>query len=313
MQVQQEKLERGEFEAELCRQVLYILGGEYQTELSLVRKNNGVMKTALHIRRENSECIPCFYMDELYRSYCMGENEIALAEYLANIVREECEHVKEKASEYLHKEWIREHLFLRLVQLKTNEEWLQEAVYVPVLDFAAVFYVVTEDTEDGVKSYQLPRRVWESLELGDAEAYFPIIVKNTQRLFPEKLWCVKHNIAECRIEGADIIKEVLPEQESLYSYRLYVLSNHRQINGATVLLYPGLLQRIGEMFSGSFYLIPSSVHEVLLLKETREEGAGFLNRMVREVNEQKVEPEEVLADHVYYYSVKEQRLVSRTE
>ena len=56
------------------------------TDLSEVRKNNGVMKDVLYIRKEDCECIPCFYMDELYHSYCNGENEIGLAEHLANIV-----------------------------------------------------------------------------------------------------------------------------------------------------------------------------------------------------------------------------------
>ena len=79
------------------------------------------------------------------------------------------------------------------------------------------------------------------------------------------------------------------------------------------MLYPDLLRRLSEKFSGSFYVIPSSIHEVLLLKATKDEDTAYLNRMVRAVNEQRVAPEEVLADHVYFYDAEEKELRSLAE
>lgn len=307
------RMNRIRFAEELCRQVLAVLGDGYGTELSRVRKNNGVIKDVLYIRKEDSECIPCFYMDELYRSYCGGENEFGLAEHLADIVLNECERVREQVLDFLDRNWIVNHLFVRLIRAESNMEWLQEAVYVEFLDLLAVFYVLTEDAEDGVKSYQLPRNVWDTLELGSAEDYFSTIVENTQRLFPKKLWCVEHTVRECAIPGEEpsVTRLVLPQE--YVSQKLYVLSNYRRINGAAVLLYSELLRHLGETFGGDYYVIPSSVHEVLLLKATEEEDAEMLNRMVRTVNEQQVLPEEVLSNHVYLYSVAEERLLSREE
>ena len=122
MQNEKEKMCRASFEEELQRFLLERLGVEYRTEISRVRKNNGVMKEVLYIRKENSECVPCFYLDELYRSYCMGEHTEGLAEHLANIVLTECEEVRQQINVYLSKEWIVKHLFLRLVSAKENEE-----------------------------------------------------------------------------------------------------------------------------------------------------------------------------------------------
>ncbi len=307
-----DKMDRANFCDSLCRQVLSVLGEEYRTELSQVRKNNGVMKDVLYVRKENSECIPCFYMDELYGSYCMGENEIGLAEYLSNVVLNECDVVKEQAKEYLTKEWMVDNLFVRLLHFEKNAKWLENAVYVRVMDLAAVFYVLTEDCEEGVKSFQLPKNAWETLELGTAEEYFETAVENTRRLFPEKLWCLEQRVAECEIKGDEPSCVLTEQQGAMYSHRLYVLTNHRRINGGMVMMYPGVLRRLSEKFSGSFYVIPSSIHEVLLLKATEEEDANYLNRMVRAVNEQQVAPEEVLADYVYFYDAEEQELHSLT-
>ena len=111
-------------------------------------------------------------------------------------------------------------------------------------------------------------------------------------------------------KDAPVIRLVPPEE--YVSERLYVLSNRRRINGAAVVLYPELLRRLGEAFGGNYYVIPSSVHEVLLLKDTEDEDVHRLNDMVRQVNEQQVLSEEVLSNHVYYYSVEDGMLQSRT-
>ncbi len=303
LQIQQEevKMDQKRFIEKLCEIILATLGEEYKTELNVIRKNNGVMKDVLYIQKKDSECTPCFYTDELYHSYCNGENEVGLAEHMVNIVLNECETVRQEVKKYLTKEWISEHLFLRLVQIEKNREWLKDAVYVTYLDLAAVVYVLTEDDETGVKSFLLPKSEWNALEVGTPEDYFPKLAENTASLFPDKLWGIASNVVDGVEERYNFFSLTEEKKEVLGADRLYVLSNYRKINGAAVLLYPGVLEQIYEGFSGNFFVIPSSVHEVLLIKETGEEE-DFLNCMVREVNESQVEPEEVLSDHVYYYS-----------
>ncbi len=304
-----EKRSREEFRTEVSSLLKVILGDEYETEFSQVRKNNGVMKDALFVRKEDSECIPCFYMEELYQSYCMGEQEAALAEYLANIVQGECEKIRRQAGKYLEKEWITAHLFFRLLHTEQNRTQLEDAVYVEFLDLAAVVYVLTENGADGVKSYQLPKEVWETLELGSVEEYFPKIVENTRQLFPERLVCMERIMLPYTENGEQAYAVRLSEpEERLKEQRLYILTNVRKINGATTVLYPELLKRLGERFEGNYYVIPSSVHEVLLLKDTEGEDSKRLNHMVREVNDTQVEPEEVLSHHVYFYSVEKECL-----
>ena len=304
MQKKQEvkKLNRKGFTELLSEIILAALGEEYQTELSLIRKNNGVMKEVLYVRKKESECMPCFYTEELYASYCNGENEVGLAEQMVNIVLNECAIVRREAQKYLTKEWMSEHLFLRLIQFEKNREWLENAVYIPWLDLAAVVYVLTEDDETGVKSFLLPKSSWEELDVGAPEEYFPKLAENTARLFPEKLWRIETNTEEENAGCYRFFRLAEEDKDALSENCLHVLSNYRKINGAATILYPKVLEQIYEGFSGNFFVIPSSIHEVLLIKETRETEEEFLNRMVREVNESQVEPEEVLSDHVYYYS-----------
>lgn len=313
-QTKEAKLEFALFKEQLCKNVLELLGDVYSTEVLEVRKNNGVMKEVLYVRQKESDCIPCFYTEELYRSYCMGENEIGLAEQMVNVIRGECEIVKEKVNLFLSKEWMTKNLFIRLIHYEKNADNLEDAVYLKCLDLAAVIYVLTESSEDGVKSFQLPKHIWDTLELGTIEAYFPELVENTKRLFPETMACISAEESEESVLGRKVMTVTIrwmEQEEELQSGRLYAVTNRRKINGAAVLLYPELLKEIGERYGGGYYVIPSSVHEVLLLKDTGEERVEELNAMVRTVNETHVAPEERLSDHVYYYSVSEEELQSR--
>ena len=86
------------------------------------------------------------------------------------------------------------------------------------------------------------------------------------------------------------------------------MTNSKGINGASVIIYPKILKEISEMIGGDFYILPSSIHEVLVIKDNGDKENDELEKMVREVNESCVLPEEVLSDHVYHYSEESDRI-----
>lgn len=305
----EEKMLRGEFACVLKEQVIQALGSGYQVEGLWVRKNNGVRKETLLVREENRECAPSFYLDELYTSYRNGYPIEALTEHIVETVNGEYMGGIRCIDNVLSKEWFEERLFLRLVHMEKNREQLEDAVYVKVQDLAAVFYVLTERGSDGIKSFRLPKNAWLRAGLGEAEGYYHKILANTERLFPAEIMRIEERLISCMEREREEIPEWLQlELESIRNGEkgplFYVLTNTSKINGAATLLYEGMLNKLEQRFESGFYIIPSSVHEVLLLAETKE-SVEELNRMVREVNDSQVAPEEVLSDHVYFYSSSE--------
>lgn len=80
-----------------------------------------------------------------------------------------------------------------------------------------------------------------------------------------------------------------------------VLSNTKRLHGAVCMLYPGVLKEMADRMGGDFFILPSSVHETILLPDAGEGLNGALRQMIREVNSTKVAPEEVLSDTLYRY------------
>lgn len=85
---------------------------------------------------------------------------------------------------------------------------------------------------------------------------------------------------------------------------MLVLTNKDKVNGAACLLYPHLLEKLAEERNASFIILPSSIHEVLLLpvRDVLEEGeAAAYTQMVHEVNQTELAEQEILSDHAYFY------------
>ena len=83
---------------------------------------------------------------------------------------------------------------------------------------------------------------------------------------------------------------------------LFVLSNGDYMNGASVMLYKDPLRDFANYMGHDLYILPSSIHEViLLLDDEYVQSSEELREMVRETNRMVVDQEEVLSDHIYHY------------
>ena len=82
---------------------------------------------------------------------------------------------------------------------------------------------------------------------------------------------------------------------------IYVLSNRDRVFGAAALLYAGALKKLTKRLNKNLIILPSSVHEVLLVPDDGVTKKDFFKNMVKEVNDSQVDPEERLSYNVYYY------------
>lgn len=92
---------------------------------------------------------------------------------------------------------------------------------------------------------------------------------------------------------------------------MYVLSNSLRNYGAACIAYPHIMETIGEILQEDYYILPSSIHEVVIVPYTREISRREMDDMVRDINETQVADEEVLSNHVYLYERSTGRFLGR--
>ena len=101
---------------------------------------------------------------------------------------------------------------------------------------------------------------------------------------------------------ADMDPDMMPATEGP---QLMVLTNMQGIHGAATLFYPGQLEAIAQQMGSDFFVLPSSVHETLILPDDGTAEPDSLQFMVREINQSTVAPEDRLSDFVYHYDSKD--------
>lgn len=120
----------------------------------------------------------------------------------------------------------------------------------------------------------------------------------------------------CRMD--EVISAMFSEENPPYSpvedfyegdtHQLYTLSNESLNRGAGVILCDWVLDRLGDAFGSDIIILPSSIHEVIVISAEFNQDFAELASMVREINNTEVRPEERLSYSVYSYSTVEKKL-----
>ncbi len=322
------------FMEQVKERILSYLPGKYanaDVTIREVSKNNNQKFHAVYISRPGDRVVPSIYLEDFYREYEDGSNMENILTSIARIYQKSMENNENvlpfDVNDY---ESVKSRLYVTVLNRNNNQDYLDGAVRrdIPETDITSVVRVLcTNNQEQGMSSFMVKSSMLEMWGISGEEIYEQSL-KNTERIFKPDMKNIKEillsscmgtlseekhgelreflniDISE-QNQKAEKSKEILP-------YEQYVLTNTAKINGATTILYPDLLQEIGEATQSNLFILPSSIHEVILMKDNGDMSAEELRRMVIDVNRTQVIPEEVLSDEVYSYDYREQKLTMAT-
>lgn len=253
------------------------------------RKNNGVIRTGLMIEEKGVNVSPTIYLEEYYEQYQRGNSLDYIASDIVRLYSRVRFQKSWKGDCLRRYEEVEEKIVFRLINRNANGEMLKTVPYVPYLDLAIVFYVLLEIDACGTASMLVQNIHLGLWEITKEELYEKAMLR-TPELLPYDFRTME-----------SVIEELVEQYEPCKKGEMYVLSNRIRSFGAATILYPGRLKRIAALLGESYYVLPSSIHEVIIVPEREVPGVSVLNEMITEINEVHVDPEEVLADHAYYF------------
>ena len=257
---------------------------QVRTELYTVTKNNGTRRTGILFKQEDSNLAPTIYLEEFYQKYLKGQQVPDLADSICSIYQEirvkktcDCQNL----FDFNH---VKEHIVYKLIRRDANEELLKQIPYEPFLDLAVVYYIQIDNTRFGSAAIQIRNehlRYWRV----EKEEIRRLAEKNTPRIYPAQI-------------------------QKIVRF-MYVATNEQCSLGAAVMRYPDFREKVRGMIRGDFYILPSSIHEVILVPESFGLEPERMAEMVKEINQTGVAPEVVLSDSVYYFDGEEIRIVAK--
>ncbi len=281
----------------------YFSPEQYQLEGSVLLKNNDTKRYAILLKKIEGTVSPTIYLDNFYSEFEHGRTTISET---ASHIYEQMHDFEDKIEAYqefsVELSDCSNKITYRLVSKERNKQFLESVPHLPFLNMAVVFYIIHHVSKEGMESICVTNELAGKWGLS-AKSLYIIAEKNTPILLPPVIDTMEHTLEllmgeiNCAIEPAGDSNKPIP---------MHIMTNKYQINGASVLLYNGLLDGLAEKLGTDLYVIPSSIHELIIMPA--EDGSLSLSKlsdMVKEINENHVKEEEILSDCAYYYDHKQ--------
>ena len=282
----------------------YIAGEGGNITINHVIKNNGCEMDGLVIMEKGKDIAPTIYLDSFYELYTNGENIKNIIRQIELIYEQNKNNVTFDVNILKHFDTIKDKIVYKVVNYRSNEKLLEQVPHKRILDLAVVFYCLL-DNEYGRSAtaliYNNNLKNW-NVTIDDV---YKAALKNTPDLLHSKISSMAALFEKCgvNVDGEEVdLKDYVPSD-------MYVLTNESKLNGAACILYENVLYDFAQKLGADLYILPSSVHEVILLPKLSMFEKDELVNMVKEVNTEGVAADEVLSDHVYEYN-RTERLIT---
>lgn len=206
----------------------------------------------------------------------------------------------------LYKEFapeVRENIVFKVINRNKHKELLNKVPYIEYLDLAIVFYYYLPDqySKEGERLMMINNEMIEMWQ-ADISTLMEAAICNTPRIFGFKFRGILNTIASF-LEDDSMLS--LVEDEENYT-PIYVATNNIAFNGAAVMLYKDALKAIASKLKSDLYIIPSSIHEIIVVKtiEGCEFSTDAIKEMIYNINRNELPPEDFLSDNLYFYNRK---------
>lgn len=254
---------------------------------------------SLVVRRKGANIGVVVSLGDLYGAYMSGQSMEKILETIDRLLSEAPVF---DFSCLFDPEYVKPRLFIRVCNLERNKKFLESCPYEELEDLAITCHVMVGKNEGKSQSSIVNNEMMEMLGF-TREELFAAAKKNAADILPVEVI----NMGDMMSQMFSIGFVSDEERECMEDIPMYIVTNQAKTNGASAIFYPGVMEKLADVLGEGFYILPSSVHETIILPEGSSSEMPLLE-MVKEVNQKKVNPEDKLTDNVYYYDAQKKKL-----
>ncbi len=305
---------------EFCKNVKIIVkmlnGAGVTVSMHTVEKKNGVIRTGIVLRTENQEVAPTIYLEQYYEEYKKGRGLVEIAKEIVATFESSQITLDMQVGDILMLEKAKDRICFRLMNYKANEDILKGIPHIPYLDLAIYFVLEMAREKDEIATVTVTNEMMKKWGI-TTDALYSLSIQNTKSLYPvtiKSMGSIFLEMAEAAFEGELGDMQRFDEQELQdVGHGMLVISNESAINGASAMLFNNIFEDLAEKEQADLYILPSSIHELIVVAKKEEMDAEALRNMVVEVNETQVAREERLSNNVYLFERETNQLTALFE
>ena len=297
------------FKERVMREFLDYMPERYagcELELRKVPKVNTCLTGVVIKPKEKcSFCGPTCYMERMYDQYKNCESFEKVMANQAIYLEESLKYLPKDILE-LDIASMKDKIVFQVVNTKENQEMISLCPHRNFMDLTAVYRAITKVDEDGVSGFLITNDIAKAEDLTE-KALYAMAKKNTKKLFPFKRERIEETMIRMMKRWGANDKDIdesfpyiddVPEKE-----RVYVISNQFEFFGANALLYKDVIGDVAKSIGTDCFILPSSVHDLVVLSTDIFGESTKLINLVRETNSEHVRTSDRLSDSIYLYSL----------
>ncbi len=315
-------MEFKEFTRKVSDGVQQFLGKEVTVSVHNIRKNNGVYMTGMTLSGRESNMSPTVYLESFYDEYGKGKTMASVVRDIVKIYERTRVHGDVNMDFFANYKRVEKQIFCKIINYEKNRDVLQKMPHRRCLDLAVVCYLAYTNEFIGNGTIQIYKSHMKNWKI-DEQQLIDRAIENTKTVLGHQ-WMDMPDLMEDMLmeefraraaENPEIGEQISKEEaKALVKHAINdmmkgnnrgpmcVVTNRQRCMGAICILFQDVLDEMAERMGGDFVILPSSVHEVILVPGTEQRSGERLKGMVREINAGQVEAQEVLSDNIYYYN-----------
>jgi hypothetical protein len=218
----------------------------------------------------------------------------------------------EFSQEIVSADYIREHAFLQIINAEQNQDMLLEVPYRPVpgMDDLVAIPRVRVIADNGiVGSYKVTNNILMRAGLTSADI-FSAAAENGERLFPAIVKPLNEHMRDMIDERSVLGQEMLEVMDAMPPSPIWVVGNQQGAFGAASILYKDMPRKVSRILQEDYYILPSSVHELLIVGTSEAYDPEELQAIVKDVNATIVKEDEKLSDNIYLYDAERDEILT---
>lgn len=291
---------------EFKQQLLQLLQKELDSDISItiqdIIKNNGIHLDGLTLISPGYNISPTIYLNHYFNQYEQGKPLPEICHDILYIFRQNRPLGNVDISFFTNYDNVKTHIVFKLINYQKNKELLTDVPHLRFLDLAIVFCCLLKSDYTGNATILIHNNHLDYWKI-TADDLYALARENTPRLLKSELRSMTDVLNELfSVSDRNSMNQISPA--------MYVLTNQSKLNGAICILYPNLLKEFADSLNCDLYILPSSVHEVLLISATVQRSWEELAAMIQEINCSQLSPEEVLSEHPYYFDRKTEQILA---
>lgn len=284
------------FKTEMTDKVQMELSDSVRISLEQIPKNNGIIQDGFVFTKEGANASPIIYIEEYYHLWKKGVPMEQLVQKILWNYAHCCIPEVVTKDFFLNYDTVKSHIYFKLVNYEKNKSLLAQVPHRRILDLAVIYYYQMDHATIIIRNSHL--ELWNIPE--------EILEKNAEKYAVKNLPAEIMTMGELTASGAE--NEDFPAEEGVLDIPMYVLTNMERCLGAAAILYPGVLKNMSHILGDRFFILPSSIHECILIPQNGRYTQDELSAMVAEINEKHVERKDMLSDQVYFYLEADDRI-----